>query len=35
VQFVDELVAHCRRSYPGDEYGRRAPALRRPREAIS
>ena len=35
VQFVDELVAHCRRGYPGDEYGRRAPALPRPREAIS
>ena len=35
VQFVDELVAHCRRGYPGHEYGRRAPALPRPREAIS
>ena len=35
VQFVDELVAHCRRGYPGHEYGRRAPALPRPREPIS
>ena len=35
VQFVEELVAHCRRGYPGHEYGRRAPALPRPREAIS
>ena len=34
VQFVDELVAHCRRGYPGHEYARRAPALPRPREAI-
>jgi LysR family cyn operon transcriptional activator len=34
VQFVEELVADCRGSYPGHEYGRRAP-LPRPREAIS
>jgi DNA-binding transcriptional LysR family regulator len=35
VQFVDELVAHCRHGYPGREYARRAPPLPRPREAIS
>ena len=35
VQFVEELVAHCRRGYPGHEYGRRTPPLPRPREAIS
>jgi LysR family cyn operon transcriptional activator len=35
VQFVEELVAHCRRGYPGHEYARRAPPLPRPREAIS
>jgi DNA-binding transcriptional LysR family regulator len=34
VQFVDELVAHCRRGYPGNEYSRRAPPLPRPREAV-
>jgi LysR family cyn operon transcriptional activator len=34
VQFIDELVAHCRRGYPGHEYARRVPALRRPREAV-
>jgi hypothetical protein len=28
VQFVDELVAHCRRGYPGHEYARRVPPLR-------
>jgi len=27
VQFVEELVAHCRRGYPGHEYSRRAPPL--------
>jgi LysR family cyn operon transcriptional activator len=35
AQFVEELVAHCRRGYPGHQYGRRAPPLPRPREAIS
>ena len=34
VQFVDELVAHCRRGYPGHEFSRRAPPLPRPRETI-
>ncbi|MEA2876879.1 MAG: hypothetical protein QOF14_2075 [Hyphomicrobiales bacterium] len=33
VQFVEELVAHCRRGYPGREYSRRAPPLPRQREA--
>jgi len=35
VQFVEELVAHCRQGYPGHKYGRRAPPLPRPRETIS
>ena len=35
VQFVEELVAHCRRGYPGHEFSRRVPPLPRPREAIS
>jgi LysR family cyn operon transcriptional activator len=35
VQFVEELVAHCRKGYPGHEYSRRAPLLPRPREMIS
>ena len=35
VQFVEELIVHCRRGYPGHEYSRRAPSLPRPREAIS
>jgi DNA-binding transcriptional LysR family regulator len=26
-QFVDELVAYCRRNYPGREFIRRAPPL--------
>src|SRR5258708_1789712 len=34
VQFIDELVAHCRRGYPGHEYARRVPPLPRPREAV-
>jgi hypothetical protein len=29
--FVDELVAHVRRSYPGRELVKRAPPLRRPK----
>jgi DNA-binding transcriptional LysR family regulator len=33
VQFVEELVAFCRRNYPGHEFSRRAPPLPRPREA--
>jgi LysR family cyn operon transcriptional activator len=32
VQFVEELVDHCRRSYPGHEYSRHAPLLPRPKE---
>ena len=32
VQFVEELVDHCRRSYPGHEYSGRAPLLPRPQE---
>jgi LysR family cyn operon transcriptional activator len=35
VQFIDQLVVHCRRGYPGHEYARRAPPLARPREVIS
>jgi len=31
-QFVEELVAHCRRSYPGHEHSRHAPLLPRPQE---
>jgi LysR family transcriptional regulator, cyn operon transcriptional activator len=33
-QFIDELVACARRSYPGREYIRHAPPLRKPREPI-
>ncbi|HXW42271.1 MAG TPA: LysR family transcriptional regulator [Xanthobacteraceae bacterium] len=29
-RFIDELWAHCRRSYPGREFNRHAPALPRP-----
>lgn len=32
VQFVEELVDHCRRSYPGHEYSRHAALLPRPQE---
>jgi DNA-binding transcriptional LysR family regulator len=35
VQFIDELVAHCRHDYPGHEYARRAPLLPRPKLAAS
>jgi DNA-binding transcriptional LysR family regulator len=35
MQFVEELVAHCRRGYPGHEFSRRVPPLPPPREAIS
>lgn|GEM_PF-4979916 len=35
MQFVDELVAHCRRGYPGRECARRVPPLPPPKEAIS
>jgi LysR family cyn operon transcriptional activator len=35
VQFVEELVGHCRRGYPGHEFSRCAPPLPRPREAIN
>jgi LysR family cyn operon transcriptional activator len=35
VQFVDELVARCQESYPGHEYGRRAPPLPRPKESAT
>jgi DNA-binding transcriptional LysR family regulator len=34
VQFVEELAVHCRRSYPGHEYSRRAPALPRPKVTV-
>jgi LysR family cyn operon transcriptional activator len=34
AQFVEELVAHCRRGYPGEEYVDRAPPLPRLRLAI-
>lgn len=34
AQFVEELVAHCRRGYPGEEYVDRAPPLPRPRLTI-
>jgi LysR family cyn operon transcriptional activator len=34
VQFVEELVAHCRHGYPGHEYAERAPPLPRPKLAI-
>ena len=34
-QFVDELIANCRRDYPGRELVRRAPSLPRPEESIS
>ena len=30
MQFVEELVGHCARGYPGSEYVRRAPALPKP-----
>ena len=30
VQFVDEVVAYCRRDYPGREHVRRAPQLPKP-----
>jgi LysR family cyn operon transcriptional activator len=30
-QFVEELVSHCSRAYPGREFARRAPPLPRPR----
>jgi len=35
VKFVEELVAHCKRDYPGHEYARHAPPLPRPGEATS
>jgi DNA-binding transcriptional LysR family regulator len=31
-QFIEELVAHCRRDFPGRALIRRAPPLPRPRE---
>ena len=34
VQFVEELVAHCGRGYPGHEYSKRTPPLPRPRQAV-
>jgi LysR family transcriptional regulator, cyn operon transcriptional activator len=30
-QFIDELVAYCKRTYPGREHARRAPPLPRPK----
>ena len=32
VKFVEELIDHCRRNYPGHEYSGRAPLLPRPQE---
>ena len=32
VQFVEELVAHCRRDYPGRALVKRAPPIPRPKE---
>ena len=32
MKFIEELIDHCRRSYPGHEYSRRAPLLPRPQE---
>ena len=34
-QFVDELVAYCRRNYPGRDLMRRAPPLRRPKNSTN
>jgi LysR family transcriptional regulator, cyn operon transcriptional activator len=34
VQFVEELVVHCRHGYPGREFAERVPRLPRPRMAI-
>jgi LysR family cyn operon transcriptional activator len=34
VQFVEELVVHCRHGYPGREFAERVPQLPRPRLAI-
>jgi LysR family transcriptional regulator, cyn operon transcriptional activator len=34
-QFVDELVQHCRRDYPGKELVKKAPRLPRPKELTS
>jgi len=34
-QFVNELVAYCRRDYPGRDFIRRAPPLPRPRGLAS
>jgi DNA-binding transcriptional LysR family regulator len=34
-QFIDQLVAYCRRHYPGREFARRAPPLPRPKEATA
>ena len=31
AQFVEEIVAHCRRDYPGRDLIRRAPPLPRPK----
>ena len=31
-QFVEEIVAHCRRDYPGRDLIRGAPALPRPKQ---
>jgi hypothetical protein len=33
MQFVEELVGHCGRGYPGSEYVRRAPTLPKPNAA--
>jgi len=31
AQFVEEIVAHCRRDYPGRDLIRRAPRLPQPK----
>jgi hypothetical protein len=33
--FVDELVTHAQRTYPGRELARRAPPLDAPKERLS
>jgi DNA-binding transcriptional LysR family regulator len=33
-QFIEELVTHCQREYPGSEFARQAPPLPRPKELV-
>jgi hypothetical protein len=30
-KFIEEVAAHCRRAYPGQEYVRKAPRLPKPK----